>query len=49
MSNEVVKYHNKMNEIAFRKFTSIELDMFFSICYKMKKSILILLNYPLKN
>ncbi len=37
MSNEVVKYHNKMNEIAFRKFTSIELDMFFSICYKMKK------------
>ncbi len=37
MSNEVVKYHNKMNEIAFRKFSSIELNMFFSICYKMKE------------
>ena len=34
MSNEVVKYHNKMNEIAFRKFTSIELDMFFQFVIK---------------
>ncbi len=35
--NEIVKYHNHMNEISFRKFNSVELDLFFSICYQMKE------------
>ena len=26
-----------MNEISFRKFNSVELDLFFSICYQMKE------------
>lgn len=35
--NEVVKYHNNMNSVAFRKFTSNEMDLFFAICSKMKE------------
>ena len=37
MSNKVIKYNNRMNEVAFKRFTSVELDLFFSICYKMKE------------
>lgn len=37
MANEVLKYDNRMNEVSFKKFTSIELNLFFSICYKMKE------------
>lgn len=35
--NEVVKYHNDMNEVAFRGFGKVELDLFFAICSKMKE------------
>lgn len=36
MANEVVKYHNRMNNLSFSKFTKIELDIFFSICTRLK-------------
>ena len=37
MANEIVKYNNSLNDISFRKFTSIELDLFFSICFLLKE------------
>ena len=36
MANEVVKYHNDLNTVPFRRFNSRELDLFFAICAKMK-------------
>lgn len=35
MSN-IVKYKNEMNTVPFRSFNSVEMDLFFSICSKMK-------------
>lgn len=35
-NNEVVKYHNDMNKVSFSGFKEKELDLFFSICQKMK-------------
>ncbi|MGL5902987.1 MAG: replication initiation protein [Cetobacterium sp.] len=32
----IVEYDSKMNELNFGKFKEKELDLFFSICYKMK-------------
>lgn len=37
MSNETIKYNNRMNEVSFNKFSKVELDLFFAICYKMKE------------
>lgn len=37
MSNEIIKYDNRMNDVSFYNFKSVELDLFFSICYKMKE------------
>ena len=37
MSNEVVRYQNELNSIGFRKFNAVEMDLFFSICAKLKK------------
>ena len=37
MANEIVKYHNRMNEVSFTNFTSIELNIFFSIFYRMRE------------
>lgn len=34
--NELVKYHNDMNKVSFANFKEKELDLFFSICQKMK-------------
>jgi len=34
--NEIVKYENSLNDISFRKFNPNELDLFFSICSKLK-------------
>lgn len=34
--NEVVKYENSLNDVSFRKFNPNELDLFFSICSKLK-------------
>lgn len=36
MGKEVVKYHNDMNKVSFAGFKEKELDLFFSICQKMK-------------
>ncbi|MGL4934100.1 MAG: replication initiation protein [Cetobacterium sp.] len=33
---EVIKYHNDMNKVSFAGFKEKELDLFFSICQKMK-------------
>ena len=33
---KVIEYDSKMNELNFGKFKEKELDLFFSICYKMK-------------
>lgn len=33
---EVVKYKNELNTIPMRNFNSVELDLFFAICSKMK-------------
>lgn len=37
MNNEVVKYHNDINKISFGNFKEKELDLFFSICFKLKE------------
>lgn len=38
MSKLTVKYHNDMNNISFRKFNQLELDLFFTICASIKES-----------
>ncbi|MGL4424698.1 MAG: replication initiation protein [Cetobacterium sp.] len=35
--SQIVKYDSKMNELNFSKFKEKELDIFFSICYKLKE------------
>lgn len=37
MANEVVKYDNRINNVAFTNFTANELDIFLSICSVMKE------------
>ncbi|WP_462350948.1 replication initiation protein [Fusobacterium varium] len=34
---EIIKYHNDMNKVSFAGFKEKELDLFFSICQKMKE------------
>lgn len=36
-NNEVVKYHNDMNKVNLGSFSQKELDLFFSICFKVKE------------
>lgn len=36
MNELTVKYKNELNTIPMRKFNSVEMDLFFSICAKMK-------------
>lgn len=35
--NDVVKYHNDMNKVNLASFSTKELDLFFSICFKLKE------------
>lgn len=35
--NEIVKYNNDMNSVTFGNFKEKELDLFFSICFKIKE------------
>jgi len=35
--NEVVKYHNDMNLVAFKDFAEIDFNNFFAICYKLRE------------
>ena len=37
MSNEIVKYHHELNTIPLRKFTPIEMNLFFSIISRMRE------------
>ena len=37
MSNEVVKYHNDLNTVQMRKWTTEEMNFFFSIVAKAKE------------
>lgn len=37
MSGETVVYRNEMNLVPFRNFTSVELDLFFAMCNKLKE------------
>lgn len=37
MSRDVVKYHNDMNKVNLGVFSTKELDLFFSICFKLKE------------
>ncbi|MEN3241611.1 RepB family plasmid replication initiator protein, partial [Fructilactobacillus sanfranciscensis] len=36
MSNEIVKYGNALNSVAFRKFNAREMNLFFSIVSRMR-------------
>jgi plasmid replication initiation protein len=36
MTNEIVKYGNALNSVAFRKFNAREMDLFFSIVSRMR-------------
>ena len=36
MGDDLIKYNNDMNTVAFGKFKEKELDLFFSICFKSK-------------
>lgn len=37
MANEIVKYHHELNTIPLRKFTPIEMNLFFSIISRMRE------------
>ena len=37
MSNEIVKYHHELNTIPLRKFTPVEMNLFFSIISRMRE------------
>ncbi|MGM0183533.1 hypothetical protein IGK74_002499 [Enterococcus sp. AZ150] len=36
MANEIVKYHSELNTIPLRKFTPVEMNLFFSIVSRMR-------------
>lgn len=37
MSNEVVRYNNGLNTVPLRKFSPVEMDLFWGVCSKMKR------------
>ena len=37
LSNDVVRYNNGLNTVPLRKFSSVEMDLFWSVCSKMKR------------
>lgn len=37
MSNDVVRYNNGLNTVPLRHFTAVEMDLFWSVCSKMKR------------
>lgn len=37
MSNDVVRYNNGFNTVPLRKFTPVEMDIFWAVCSKMKR------------
>jgi len=45
MKKELTVYKNELNTIPFRKFNSVEMDLFFSICSKMRNKGLLEIRY----
>jgi len=37
LSNDVVRYNNGFNTVPLRQFTPVEMDIFWSVCSKMKR------------
>ena len=37
MANELVKYHHELSTIPLRKFSSVEMNLFFSIVSRMRE------------
>lgn len=37
MSNDIVRYNNGFNTVPLRRFTPVEMDIFWSVCSKMKR------------
>lgn len=37
MAGETVVYRNEMNLVPLRKFTSVEINLFFAMCNKLKE------------
>ncbi|WP_202589388.1 replication initiation protein, partial [Tetragenococcus koreensis] len=37
MANEIVKYHHELNTIPLRKFSAVEMNLFFSIVSRMRE------------
>lgn len=37
MSNNVVRYNNGLNTVPLRHFTAVDMDLFWSVCSKMKR------------
>lgn len=37
MSNDIVRYNNGFNTVPLRQFTPVEMDIFWSVCSKMKR------------
>lgn len=37
MSDEVVRYNNGLNTVPLRNFTSVDMDLFWTVCSKMKR------------
>jgi len=37
MANEIVKYHHELNTIPLRKFSPVEMNLFFSIVSRMRE------------
>ena len=43
--NEIVEHNNNMNTVALRRFTPVELDLFMTICHKMKRKSIDILTF----
>lgn len=37
MSNNIVRYNNGLNTVPLRHFTAVDMDLFWSVCSKMKR------------
>ena len=46
--NEIVKYNNQMNEVNFKDFNVIELDLLMTICSKMREQGLKIIEFSFK-
>jgi len=49
MKTNVAVYKNELNAVPFRKFTSIEMDLFFSICSQMRDKGIMRIRYSFED